>query len=121
MRPAPYSCIALLIATTLRIGASAAADMERGRILYEARCDGCHAESVHGRQKRAAADFEAVREWVRRWGANLGLKWTSDEVNDVAAHLNARYYRFACPPSDCPVTGRRDDGDRRLSLDDRSR
>ena len=120
MRLAPYASL-LLVAVVVCVSAPAEADMERGRVLYESRCDGCHAESVHGRQKRAATDFEAVRDWVRRWSVNLGLKWTSDEVNDVAAHLNARFYRFVCPADDCRVTGSRDDGNRRLALDDRSR
>lgn len=114
MRLAPHFRIAFLAATVVCAGTSAAADMERGRILYEALCNGCHAESVHGRQKRASTDLEALRGRVRQWSVNLGLKWTSDEVNDVAAHLNARYYRFACPPADCMVTGSRDEGDRHL-------
>ena len=94
-----------------------AADAERGRIIYEAKCGGCHAESVHGRDKRMAADFEGVRGWVRRWSANLGLKWTDDEVNDVAAHLNAAYYGFRCPPAYCTVTGDRARKGTRLALD----
>lgn len=120
MRLVPHSAIALAAATLAWAVATPAADADRGRILYEARCDGCHAESVHGRDKRVATDFEAVRGWVRRWSANLGLKWTDDEVGDVAAHLNARYYRFACPPADCKATGSRGDG-ARFALDGRSR
>lgn len=120
MRLLPYSVLAF--AVMLAWGGSVqAADAERGRNLYEARCDGCHAESVHGREKRAARDFEALRGWVRRWSVNLGLKWTDSEVSDVAVHLNARYYRFACPPADCMATGSRDDGQRRVASDDRSR
>ncbi len=81
------------------------ADAERGRALYEARCDSCHAESVHGRAKREASGFDSLRGWVRRWSGNLGLRWTDEEVDDVAVYLNGRYYRFACPPTACKVTG----------------
>jgi len=117
MRPALLAAIAFC---ALAAWPACAADAQRGRALYEAGCVGCHAESVHGRQKREAADLEAVRGWVRRWSANLGLKWSEEEVGDVAAHLNARYYRFACPPEDCKATGSRDDdGARRLALDAR--
>ncbi|MGE3450745.1 MAG: cytochrome C [Burkholderiales bacterium] len=113
--PAVLALCALLAGT-----GAAAADARRGRILYEAHCGSCHAESVHGRESRAAANYEAVRGWVRRWAANLSLRWTDEEVADVASHLNERYYRFACPPSDCRRTGGVGDGRRRLALDGRS-
>jgi cytochrome c5 len=116
MRPAPLAAIAFC---ALLAWPASAADAQRGRALYEAGCTGCHAESVHGRAKREAADLESVRRWVRRWSATLGLKWSEEEVGDVAAHLNARYYRFGCPPEECKATGSRDDGARRLALDDR--
>jgi mono/diheme cytochrome c family protein len=111
----------MLLASLAGSPAAPAADQEHGRTLYEARCGGCHSQSVHGRDKRVAADFEAVRGWVRRWSANLGLAWNAEEVDDVAVHLNARYYRFRCPPDLCKATGLRDDGARRFALDDRSR
>ena len=98
-----------------------AADASRGRVLYEYRCAGCHDQSVHGRAHREARDMPSLRGWVRRWSANLGLGWTEGDVADVAAHLNARYYRFACPPADCNATSRRDDGRGRLALDARPR
>jgi hypothetical protein len=82
-----------------------AADAERGRALYESRCDNCHADSVHGRAKREASGFDSLRGWVRRWSGNLGLKWTDDEVDDVSVWLNGRYYKFPCPPTACKVTG----------------
>jgi mono/diheme cytochrome c family protein len=118
MRPA---LLALVASCALLAWPAAAADAQRGRVLYEGGCIGCHSESVHGRAKREATDLESVRGWVRRWSANLGLKWTEDEVSDVAAHLNQRYYRFACPPADCKATGSRDDGTRRAALDARIR
>lgn len=81
----------------------AAAQSERGRALYELRCNGCHAQSVHSREKRVAADFAAVRDWVERWRRDLGLAWGAEEVDEVAIYLNDTYYRFPCPPSTCKV------------------
>lgn len=81
------------------------ADAVRGRALYESRCGGCHAESVHGRARREAGGFEALRGWVRRWSANLDLKWTAEEVDDVSVYLNGLYYRFPCPPGACRPLG----------------
>ena len=99
---------AFLLAALACAGAAEAADAARGKTLYESGCTGCHAESVHGRLKREAKDLASLRAWVRRWSANTGLKWTDDEIADVAAHLNRRYYRFACPPADCKATGSRE-------------
>jgi mono/diheme cytochrome c family protein len=83
-----------------------AADAARGRELYESRCTSCHSQSIHGREKREARDFEAIRGWVRRWSGSLGIPWTQEEIDDVSAHLNARYYRFPCPADVCRATGR---------------
>jgi mono/diheme cytochrome c family protein len=110
-----------LVAILAWPGAVAAGNADRGRLLYEAGCKGCHADSVHGREKRAATDFPSVRAWVRRWSANLGLSWTESDMDDVAAYLNVRYYRFACPPPDCKATGSREDGQPNLALDGRQR
>lgn len=100
---------------------SSGADTVRGRALYEGRCGGCHAESVHGRARREAKDYAEVRAWVRRWSENLGLRWADHEITDVAVYLNGRYYRYACPPADCQASGRLGEGPPVASLDDRFR
>lgn len=82
---------------------ASAADAVRGAALYELRCGGCHSESVHGRARRVATDFEDVRRWVNRWNATLALRWEAEEVEDVTLFLNATYYRYPCPPSVCKV------------------
>ena len=95
---------ALLLAALLALpSGSFAHDVARGRDLYELRCLGCHAESVHGRAKRVARSFEDIRSWVARWNTSLSLGWTDAEIDDVTLHLNARYYRYACPPTVCKV------------------
>ena len=101
---------AVVVAAVAALFASrgvSAADIGRGRALYELRCDGCHSESVHGRAKRVAADFEDVRRWVARWNATLALQWTAEEIDDVAVHLNTTYYRYPCPPAVCKVVSLR--------------
>lgn len=94
--------MAALLAAPLAVGA----DAERGRALYELRCGTCHSESVHGRQKRVATSFEDVRAWVIRWNENLGLRWSPEEIDDVAVHVNATYYRYKCPAQVCKVISR---------------
>ena len=94
----------LLLTAALALPAiSLGADPERGRDLYELRCLGCHAESVHARAKRSAKSFEEVRDWVARWNATLSLGWSPEEVDDVTLHLNTRYYRYPCPSSACKI------------------
>jgi len=107
MSVAVQKCILLLgvvFGITVMPARAQAEDMQRGKMLYESRCDGCHDESVHNRVKKAAQDFEAVRGYVRRWNASLGGAWGDDEIADVTAYLNAKYYSYKCPPDTCRVT-----------------
>ncbi len=84
-------------------GWASGADPDRGRALYGQHCGSCHSQSVHGREKRVAADFAAVRAWVVRWSETLKLRWEASDVDDVAVHLNNTYYRHPCPASACQV------------------
>jgi mono/diheme cytochrome c family protein len=78
-----------------------AADVGRGRALYEVRCIECHSESVHGRKQRAAADYASIRYWVSRWNSELGGAWGAEEIEDVTAFLNERYYSYPCTGVTC--------------------
>jgi mono/diheme cytochrome c family protein len=80
----------------------AAADPGRGQALYESRCGGCHNTSVHQRDSRRAVSFAGVLAQVSRWNASLGGDWTAEDIEDVAAYLNQRYYKHSCPDSVCP-------------------
>jgi hypothetical protein len=95
---------ALAAALAAALGASHAhaADPARGRALYEARCGGCHNESVHNDNSRKARNFEEARRRVADFGERLDAKWSAAQVDDVAVFLNERYYRFPCPPALCP-------------------
>ena len=93
-----------ILACTAALAAAlpaAALDTQRGRALYELRCDGCHSESVHGRAHRVARDMDEVRRWVGRWSETLRLDWSDAEIDDVAAWLNAAYYHFPCDTPQC--------------------
>ena len=95
----------VLLAATLigvLLAPAFAADIERGKLLYSARCVGCHDNSVHSREARKALTIEGIRSQVRRWDAFLGGAWREDEVNDVASYLNELFYRYPCPPEVCP-------------------
>lgn len=81
-------------------------DPVRGGELYALHCGKCHSASVHGRPKRIASGFAEIRRQVIRWSDNLGLGWTTEDVDDVAVYLNGRYYRYQCPPQVCTVISR---------------
>jgi mono/diheme cytochrome c family protein len=83
-------------------GPASAADPARGRALYEARCGGCHNESVHNDNSRKARNFEQARARVVDFSAQLETGWKSAQIDDVAVYLNERYYSFPCPAKLCP-------------------
>jgi mono/diheme cytochrome c family protein len=96
------AAIALGIALFFFTSAVGAGDFDRGQLLYQARCVGCHDKSVHNREARKAVTIEAIRSQVRRWDGAMGGAWKEPEVNDVTTYLNELYYRFPCTPEICP-------------------
>lgn len=96
------AALAVAAATFYATGPASAADLARGRALYEARCGGCHNESVHNDNSRKARNFEEARARVADFSAQLKTGWKSAQIDDVAVYLNERYYSFPCPPKLCP-------------------
>jgi mono/diheme cytochrome c family protein len=78
-----------------------AVDLNRGQALYEIRCIECHDVSVHGRQNHAAKSYDDIRRWVIRWNNTLGGLWDTEDIEDVNAYLNSRYYRYPCTGLQC--------------------
>lgn len=58
----------------------------------------CHTAQMHWRDKRAAVDWPSLREQVRQWQASAQLNWNDDDIDQVARHLNASFYRYPPPP-----------------------
>jgi mono/diheme cytochrome c family protein len=79
----------------------AAADTERGKMLYETRCIGCHTSSVHKRSARGPKSYDRLQAQVRRWSAEAGGSWSGDDIDDMTLYLNQRYYRFPCAHKSC--------------------
>lgn len=71
-----------------------AADTERGQLLYENHCTGCHTSRAHIREARKAKDEATLRQQIVRWQTNQKLKWSAIDVDDVYAFLDARYYKL---------------------------
>jgi mono/diheme cytochrome c family protein len=96
------AAIVLGLALFFFTSAVGAGDLDRGQLLYQARCVGCHDQSVHNRAARKATTVEGIRAQVKRWDGAMGGAWQEDELNDVTTYLNELYYKFPCPPAICP-------------------
>ena len=79
--------------------AAVAQDSDRGRMLYELHCGGCHYERVHQRIKSDVKGLDDLRDKVVRWAAKTKHNFTLDELEEVVAYLNRSHYRFGLPPS----------------------
>lgn len=99
--------IALLLAGWA--GSLMAADPEQGRALYygveiertiqgqhytDANCETCHDDSFYQRDGRKVHNLAALQAYVEGCNTNLDVGWFPDEVADVAAWMNAAFYRF---------------------------
>ena len=81
--------------------AGSAADPARGALLYDTACAGCHTTQAHWRDKRVVRSWGDLVYQVTRWQQAAGQRWSADEVADVAAFLNRRFYGLACPTPGC--------------------
>lgn len=99
-----------VIATLLLAGCTAgapreatgpAADAARGQLLYETACAACHTTQAHWRDKRVVRSWGDLIFQVTRWQQVAGQNWEADQVADVAAYLNRRFYGLPCPTPGC--------------------
>lgn len=89
----------LLLALSCSAGLPAAWAQSRGELLYGTHCLACHTTQVHWREKKQVTDWASLRAQVRRWQAADQLAWSDDDIEQVARHLNAHFYRLP-PPTD---------------------
>jgi hypothetical protein len=75
-----------------------AGSVERGQLLYENHCLGCHESTLHVRERRKVQSLDALRGQVLLWAGETGLSWRADDIDDVAAFLDTTFYRFATAP-----------------------
>jgi hypothetical protein len=78
-----------------------AADVQRGRLLYETYCIACHTTQAHWRDKHIVASWADLLYQVTRMQKNAGQDWSSTEISDVAAYLNELFYKMPCPSPAC--------------------
>jgi mono/diheme cytochrome c family protein len=73
------------------------ADLERGHALHETHCKMCHDSVAYRRDEKIAKTYEQVREQVKRWETNTGLRWTEQDIDNVASYISKTYYGIPCP------------------------
>ena len=86
----------------LLAAAQAAEPAERGRLLYQTYCGGCHYERVHDRLRTEVKDLSDLRDMVARWAPQTKRTFSLDEREDVVQYLNESHYRIGLPPKKKP-------------------
>ncbi len=76
--------------------AASAPDTSRGRLLYENSCSACHTTQPHWRSQRLVSSWTGLVAQVTRWQGIAGLRWSGDEIRDVAFFLNEQFYHLPC-------------------------
>jgi mono/diheme cytochrome c family protein len=85
-------------------GSPEAGDPARGELLYGTACNACHTTQPHWRDRRVARSWPELLDQVERWRRAAGQSWSAEDVVDVGAYLNERFYRFECGGPDCRGT-----------------
>jgi mono/diheme cytochrome c family protein len=76
-----------------------AQDVQRGRLLYQTHCGGCHYERTHDERVRPAVrDLDQLRDMVAQWAKQTKRSYTLDELDDIVQYLNEAHYRFGLAP-----------------------
>lgn len=71
-----------------------AADISRGRMLYENHCGMCHTSVVHVRDTHVSKSISEINRQVNRWQSELKLGWDKGEIDDVVQYLNVQFYQY---------------------------
>jgi mono/diheme cytochrome c family protein len=83
-----------LIATLLLAGPASAADIAKGKALHDKICKTCHQSDYYTRKDSIIHSRAELTKQVTNCQAGAGENWTAAQIEDVAAYLNATYYKF---------------------------
>ena len=89
MRKITLACLIAALSAGAR-----AQDADRGKMLYDTHCGGCHYERVHQRLRSEVRDLADLRDAVAKWAAQTKHRFTLDEKEEVTQYLNRSHYRF---------------------------
>ena len=83
-----------LIATLLLTGPAIAADIANGKALHDTVCKTCHQADYYTRKDSIIHSSTALTKQVTNCQAGAGENWSTAQIEDVVAYLNATYYKF---------------------------
>jgi len=91
---------AAALVLSLACASAAAQDADRGRMLYETQCSGCHYERVHQRPRERAKvkSLAELRDEVYLRAGQTGRPFTLEDLSDLVAYLDQSYYGFTVKP-----------------------
>ena len=94
-----FKTLLLTLTTTAALlisgGAMANGNAGNGQKLFSAsKCNKCHGTEVYTRKDRKITSLPKLEAQVRRCDSNLNTNWFDDEIIDVTAHLNKKFYKF---------------------------
>lgn len=89
--------IALGLLGLLAVLPAQAQDLQRGKLLYETHCVGCHSERVHHRDraKSRVQSIADLRDEVVRRARLTGRPFALEDLEDMVEYLNQSHYRLA--------------------------
>lgn len=73
--------------------ASLSGDPARGEKAH-AVCLDCHGTGVYAARDRKVKSLSSLRKEVARWGDYYNPALSKQEVDDISAYLNSRFYKF---------------------------
>ena len=86
------SAMVMALLLGIMVGSAQAAEVSRGRLLYENHCVVCHTAKVHRREPPLPVDLKDLRRIVSSWAKEQNLRWSDDDVSDVVAFLSQTQY-----------------------------
>ncbi|HCV14279.1 MAG TPA: hypothetical protein DGC76_11385 [Candidatus Accumulibacter sp.] len=86
-----------VLAAPLAVAADDERAPSRGELLYATHCIACHDRELHWRDRRLVSDWRSLRAEVRRWQEMASLRWSDEEIEEVARFLQLRHYRQLTP------------------------
>lgn len=68
-------------------------DPVRGEKLH-GKCLDCHGTGLYAPDKRKITSLKALRKEVKRWGTYYAPAFNDQEIEDISAWLNQKFYKF---------------------------
>ncbi len=72
----------------------AAPDAQRGKVLHDQSCAGCHDTKVYSRPQKRMQSLAALQGQVKRCTQPAGAEWDQQDLADVVEYLNSSFYQF---------------------------